>query len=308
MSYFVEDLLSSIKFRSAAPISQNTFDDTAILGIAYEELELKLSSDLIKVREDFFLTSETKTISDSVAKYSIPSRSIGNALKALFFQDAVGAQIVPRKIDVSEAYKYANQKGVPEAFAMQGDEITVYPTPSASTGSIYFSFAAKPSKLTLTSNCAKINSISSSVSTASFVVNTDLTTSLSVGSYVDIISVNSPFKILAYRCAITQITSNQIDVALSGVIDESATIKPSVGDYICPTDTSNIPQIPTAFHPVLAQMTAVRLLESLGDTNKTQAAKQTLAELREEALILVRNRVETKPDKIRPRRNLLTYL
>lgn len=307
MSYFTEDLLESIKFRSMAPIGQSTFDDSALLSLAYEELELKLASDLITAREDFFLTSERTSIFTGVSRYSVPSRAIGNAIKALFYIDQSSRAFTLKKIDVSEAYKFSNITGTPIYFAMEGDEVTIYPTPNQSVGQIEFRFAAKPNKLVLSTDCTKITSISTS-SVASFFVNTDLTASISVGSYVDFISTNSPFKIKSYKCAVLQITSSQIDVSLTSVQDGAGAVIPAVGDYVCLSGTSNIPQIPTAFHSVLAQMTAVRLLESLGDINKLQAARGTLEQMRREALALVRNRVEASPDKIRPRRNLRAYL
>lgn len=307
MSYFTEDLLESIKFRSMAPIGQSTFDDSALLSLAYEELELKLASDLITAREDFFLTSERASIFTGVSRYSVPSRAIGNAIKALFYIDQSSQAFTLKKIDVSEAYKFSNVTGTPIYFAMEGDEVTIYPTPNQSVGQIEFRFAAKPNKLVLSTDCTKITSISTS-SVASFFVNTDLTASISVGSYVDFISTNSPFKIKSYKCAVLQITSSQIDVSLTSVQDGAGAVIPAVGDYVCLSGTSNIPQIPTAFHSVLAQMTAVRLLESLGDINKLQAARGTLEQMRREALALVRNRVEASPDKIRPRRNLRAYL
>lgn len=308
MPYLNEDLVSSIKYRSAVPISQTTFDDTALLTLAYEELELKLASDLIKVREDFFLTNELKALSIGVPRYSIPARCIGDALKALFILDSGGSKYEPQKIDVSESYKYYGMTGIPKYYALEGNEVTLYPTPNTSGYYIDFRFAAKPARLLATSSCAKITAVVNNSPTASFTVNTDLTASLSVGSKIDFISANSPFKTLAYKAVITQVTSTLIECLLSSVIDESTTIKPAVGDYICPTDYSNIPQIPTAFHAVLAQMTTVRLLESIGDVNKMAAAMKTLEQMREEALILVRNRVESKPDKVRPKKNLLRYL
>lgn len=308
MGYLSEDLLESIKNRAFVPISQSTFTDSGLLNIAYEELELSLVSDLIKVREDFFLTSEISALRVGVQKYSVPSRAIGEALKALFFIDSANNSIPLRKIDVSEAWKFQGQTGDPICFALEGSEITIFPTPSTTSGSLEFRFAAKPNKLVASSTCGLITSISNSVSTASFIVSTDLTAVLSVGAYVDFISTSAPFKTKAYRCQVTQVTSTQIDVSLSSVIDGSNTIKPSVGDYICLTQTANIPQIPTAFHPVLAQMTAVRLLESMGDLNKVQLAKLTLEKMRGEALVLVRNRVESAPDKVKPRKNLRRYL
>lgn len=306
MAYFTEDLIVSIKNRSLAPISQNTFSDSDLLLLAYEEMELKLLSDLVKAREDFFLTSELVSIQSGNARYSVPSRAIGESIKALFYLES-GIERKLQKIDISESYKWYGQTGSPSVFAFEGSEVVIFPTPSNSAGQLDFKFAAKPNKLVLSTYCGAITSVSNDTTNASFVVNTDLTASLSVGAYVDFISVRSPFKTYVYRLPILQITSNQIDVSLSGVVNGAGTIKPQVGDYICPSESSNIPQIPTAFHPVLAQMTAVRLLESLGDAKKLAAARATQEQMRTEALSLVRNRVESLPEKIRPKKNLNAY-
>lgn len=308
MSYFVEDLLESIKLRSMAPIAQSTFDDDKLLSLANEENQLKLSSDLLKVKEDFFLTEETTALIAGVRNYGIPSRAIGNAIKSLSYQVSGTTKWTPlARVDSERAQDYTEQGSTPEKFYILGDEVILLPTPESASGTLRFEFPATPNALALTTTCAKITSSSSASSTASFVVNTDLTASLSVGDYVDFLCVQSPFKLWAYRVAITQITSTQIDVDLSDVVDAANTILPQANDYICPSGTANIPQIPIAFHPILAQMVVVRLMESLGDLNKLGAAKQTLAEMRADAGFLIKNRVTNSPEKVRGRNSLRRY-
>lgn len=308
MSYFTEDLLTSIKLRSFAPISQATFDDTNLLSMAYEELELKLVSDLIGVREDFFLTSEQQSIVANKSHYTIPARSIGGALKDVKFLDANGnvKSRFPR-IDVARRGDYA-LTGEPEAYYFEGDEIVLVPTPVSSIGSVEMHFPAKPSKLVLTSECAKITGKSEAAGLATFTINNNLSLTLSVGDYVDFLSSKAPFKLWSYKAQITAITDITIDVATADVLgQDGATIEPEINDYICPTDCANIPQIPTAFHPVLAQMVCVRLMESLGDINKLNAASATAEKLRVDAIKLVKNRVESTPQKVSTRRGLVRY-
>lgn len=307
MSYFVEDLLESIKNRSMAPIAQSTFDDEKLLALADEELQLKLVSNLIQVREDFFLTEEFQDLIASVKNYGIPSRAIGNALKQVFYRADGSEQDIPLvRVDVERIQDFdeGSTGKQPQKFYFLGDEIVLLPKPSESSGELKFVFPANPNTLTLTSNCAKITSKSSASTTATFMVDTDLTSSLSVGDYVDFLSVQSPFKLWAYRVPITQITSSQIDVALSNVVNAANTIEPQADDYICPSGTSNIPQIPLAFHPVLAQSVVVRLMEALGDLNKMNAAKATLAEMELKASNLIKNRVENSLKRIVQRNQL----
>lgn len=309
MAYLVENLLESIKQRSFAPISQSTFQDSNLISLANEELDLNLVADLVAAREDFFLTNESTSIRESVSHYSIPSRAIGNALKTLFY--VYSADSRPQEltlIDPSRRGEYAATSSSPEAYYFEGDEVVLVPMPNSATGSLLFSFAAKPNQLIATSSCAKISTKTQNVSTMTFGVDTDLTASLAVGSYVDILSAVSPFKLWTYRAAIVSIASSTIELSLTDVLDMAgAVVEPQVGDYICPTGYANIPQIPIAYHVVLAQSVVVRMLEGLGDLNKQTKAEQTLQKLEQKALSLIQNRVETTPKKISTRGKLVRY-
>ncbi|MBA3754991.1 MAG: hypothetical protein H0X02_01610 [Nitrosomonas sp.] len=309
MSFFVEDLLNSIKLRSFAPISQSTLDDDDLVSLAQEELSLQLVSDLLDVREDFFTTTEDVSIVNNTSHYSIPSRAIGNSLKKLFYVNSAGEIFPLNLVDSARLAEYSLTGNSPESYYFAGDEVVLVPKPNQTTGSLRFLFAAKPNTLTLTENCSKITLVTAGVSTVVFTVNTDLTASLTTSSYVDVISVKSPFKLWTYRALIQAISATQITLLLSNVIDqEGVNVEPQVGDYICPTGTANIPQIPTEFHPVLSQMVNVRLMGSLGDLNKKQVEEAELMKLRNNALKLIRNRVEASPKKITKRNTLITYL
>lgn len=308
MSYFTEDLISSIKNRSLAPISQATFTESDLLSLASEELRTKLASDLIKIREDFFQTHKIVPLIGGIATYGIPERAIGDALKSVSYVDQNG-QVrppMPRGDSTDEGY-YSIAGGTPARFYIEGDELVLIPKPLNSVGSLKLVFPMRPSRLIATSECAKITGISNDGSTATFMVNTDLTSSLSVGDSVDFVSVKSPFKCWSIDAEITQITDTQIDVALDAVIDDIGNIEPRVGDYICPAGFSNIPQIPIELHPVLAQTTVVKLLQSLGDRAKMEAAKVELREMREEVGIVTKNRVESTPQRANRRTSIRKF-
>lgn len=309
MNYLAEDFIESVKERTFAPISQSTFTDQKILTTANEELELNLVSELVAAREDFFLMSEETPIIANKSRYTIPEKSVGNALKALFYRDQIGVLRDPglKLIDSSRRAEFAESDLMPQAFYFEGDEVVLVPKPSQTLGSLVFSFPGKPNLLIETSDCAKITSISSNVTTASFSVNTDLTNDLQVGSQVDIISAKSPFKSWAHKLPITQITSNLIEVDLAGVLGEDGSVEPQEGDYICPTGYSNIPQIPTVYHPVLAQLVAMRILRSIGDLEKLRELKEDLKELKQNAMKVIRNRVESSPKKVTNKRGLMRH-
>jgi hypothetical protein len=307
VSFLVEDLIQSAKDRTLAPISQNTFETADLVRIHNEEMLLKLVSDIMSVREDFFLSTKTTSLVGGVARYQIPKRAVGNTLKAVFFQSSTTSERKLEKVDVEDRDGFAGQTGDPECFYLEGDEVVLLPTPAASSGSLIFSYYAKPNRLIETSSCAKITNVSSAGGLTTFTVDTDLSADLSVGDKVDFLSGVSPYLLWADEVSITAITASTIEVATTSVDNEAGTVEPQDDDYICPTGYANIPMIPEEFHPVLAQMGAVRVLAALGHLDKWQAAKAELQELRKESLRLIKNRVESSPDMVVHRNGLVNH-
>jgi hypothetical protein len=306
MVFLTEDILNSIKVRTFAPISQTTFSDSDLITIVNEELQLKLVSDIQTIREDFFAAAQTQSLVQNIAGYYIPNRAIGNALRAVAYVDSQGNESAPlNRVPVDRKYMYGTSDSVPVAFSIAADQIVLHPKPSTTQGSIKQYFSQRPNQLIATASCAKITAIVSGGGTTTFTVNTDLTASLSVSSLIDILRAKSPFMLWSQDVAITAITSSSIAVNTTSVSDVNALVLPTVGDYICPQGQANIPQVPQEFHPVLAQMGACRVLSSLGILDKLNAAKGELKELRSEAIRLIKNRVESAPEKVDTRGGIL---
>jgi hypothetical protein len=299
LSFLVEDLLESVKSRSFVPISQTTFQDVDLLRILNEEMTLKLVADISNAREDFFLTETSVPIVQGKDHYLIPSRAIGNAIKAVFYVDPSGnKRILPRR-DVDRRQEISSSaEGAAEIFYFQADEIVVQPVPRQALGSLLFNYPRKPNTLVLTSACAKISAQPTSLAgSTTFTVDTDLTATVQVGSTVDFLRGSSPYALWAESVTVTAIDATTIAVATSAVTDvDGVTVEPGLNDYVCLTGTANIPMLPEEFHPVLAQMGTVRVLASLGHTEKWQAAKAELQEMRKEALKLISNRAQSAPE------------
>lgn len=297
MQYLTEDLLSSVKLRTLMPTSQATFQDADLITLANEEMQLKLVGDIMSERENFFLTSELRSVLAGVDTYTMSSRSIGNSLKAVWFIDSLGNKKRLTQLGLETLPNFA-VRGDPQSFYIAGDEVITLPMPVVTGGSLRYDFYARPNKLVATSTCAKATSKSTALGLTTFTVDTDLSATLSVGSLVDFVSMTSPFLLWAYQVPVTAITSTTIQVSSALISDQAGNVQPINGDYICPTGTANIPQVPQEFHPVLAQMIANTVLLGLGDMQKYQLGEARLKEDRANALKLIKNRVESSPLKI----------
>jgi hypothetical protein len=308
MFYTTEQLLVSIKTRTLAPSGQNTFQDSDLIQLANEELQLSLVPDMLSNREDYFLNLKNVALVDGVDLYTTPERSIGNTLKEVIFKDVNTNRIsLPRK-SVEDLEVYNEGGPVPNGFIVVGDEIKIVPSPQNPTGSLDLWHFQRPNQLVPTSECAKITAITDNDPNVVLTVDTDLSATLTVGALCDVLSAKSPFLLWGQDCVVSGSTSSQITIPKSSIVDGSGAIQVQVNDYLCPAQKCNIPMIPEDLHPLLAQMTAQRVVEALGDAAKLQMINSKLSDMRRQAMQMISNRVETEIMPIRNRRGILNSI
>lgn len=307
MFYTSDELIDSIKLRCLAPVSQSVFEESDLLLLANEDLQLHLVPDILSIREDFFLNSKSVSLSANVSNYPIPERAMGNALKQVYYVDGNGnrRQVVHSDIEIKREY-INNQYGIPLYFFFEGDEISLVPTPNVAGGTLEFWYFQRVNELVLTESVTKITAISVGASTTTFTVNTDLTASITAGTTkLDILSGTSPFLLWAQDITASSVGASSLVVANSDIQNAAGSTLPQVNDYVCLAQQSNIPMVPQEFHPVLAQMVSCRILEALGHLDKLQAAQAKLEMMRQSAAKMVMNRVELQPRTVINRNNLL---
>lgn len=297
MYYTTDELVAAIKRRSLMPSSQVTYSTEDLVAFLNEELQLSLAADLLSAREDFFLRTTEVSLIATVGSYGIPERASGNSLKKVFLIDSQGNRKALRRYHI-EAIGDQSQTGDPDGFIVAGDELIIIPAPSASSGALELWYFERPNELVLTELVGEITAMNASGSDTIFTVDTDLTTSVAANGRVDFLSTKSPFLLWASDVVASAVTTTTITVPTADVSDEAGNIQPQIGDYLCPAQTANIPQIPSEFHPILTQMVACRILEGLGDLQKLQAATSKLTEMRRQAFQLIANRVESELEPV----------
>lgn len=129
----------------------------------------------------------------------------------------------------------------------------------------------------------------------------------------DFVQANSPNKILGFDRNVLSTDSSALTITFD--VTELTTPSPiritpdrltlSIGDHIMKKEESIIPQLPAELHPLLAQRTAIKMLEALGDTEGMKNAQGELDRMEYNVQTLIDNRAEGSPQKVRNNNSLL---
>ena len=299
LSYTTTELLSSIKKRAFIPTSQSTFQDTDILRLANEELQLEIVPMLMRVRENYFVQKQDVAVVGGQANYPLPIRAIGSKLSDVQFLDTSTNLKSLSKLHFSEVPGLNGPSflGTPQYFYLQSGDIYTVPTPNAAIGTLRLYFFQRPNNLVTLSSVSTISSISTNSVTVNNVPS-DYDTS---GTY-DIIKNQPDFRSYGIDLTIVSIVGTTI------TFTDSLPTGISVGDFVCLAGEAPVPQVPVELHPILAQRTSIKMLEAMGDKENMQLSEAKLKTMQDSALSLFTNRIENEDQKISSNNSLMNWV
>jgi hypothetical protein len=301
-----DKLVESVRNRAMIPNDTSVYTDDNILDIANEELDVQLLDKLLSLHEEH-LTVHVDIPRNSEGVYDIPYRAIGNKIRDVAMIEG-NAQYEMAQISIGELPDYTYESDTysygMDKFYVESNQIKVL-QPSRSYSTIRIYFYIRPSYLTKLEQCAVITSIIEDTTEVTFMFS-EMPSKFSSLSSFDIVGARTPNKIKAWDKSSAEVNSSlkYIKFNKSDIESELGDIK--VGDYVCKAEESPVPNIPTEMHPVLAQLTAVHILEALGDTEGLGNAQRRLDRMITSTMQLVDDRVELAPKKIKPRHGTLS--
>jgi len=308
MAYYFssQDLIDSVKRRANIPDSQDMVTDVEILDYANEELALNLVPLIISKHENYFLTMELVPTITDVKEYQIPYRSIGNRIREAAFTDNetpspsyIELHQIPVD-DITSSFNRINGSYGSNRFYIRDESIVL----DSSDNSLDYNFIAmwfniRPNQLV---DSARVSVITGVDRTTGIVTVSSIPDNFSASSQIDFIRTKSPHRILSYDIGIVDINASakffQFDV-------DDIPQKLEVGDRICLANESDLVNIPSELHVMLAQSVSNRLLESMGDLENLSAGNKKLQKMEHNSQFLLDNRVEGSPIKARPKNGLL---
>ena len=299
-----DKIIESVRNRAMVPTDNRTFDDNNILSIANEELDVQLLDKLLSIKEGHLATHIDVPRNDT-GIYNIPDRAIGNKLLDISLIESsqvweltqISIGELPQQDDSYNSYGM-------DKFYIEGNQIKLI-RPARNYEYVRMYFYIRPNVLTKVNQSAIIKSITivGSDTTVTFSsIPSKFQTTDSTGAIIkyDIVDSKSPNKILSWDLVPTSINNSLKFMVFNtnSITKQLTNIKQ--GDYVTFAEESPVPNIPTEMHPVLAQLTAVHILEAMGDTEGLNNAKVRLDRMTMSTMQIVDDRVELAPKKIKP--------
>jgi hypothetical protein len=146
----------------------------------------------------------------------------------------------------------------------------------------------RASRLDLVTNAAQVTSFNTVANT---ITCTSVPATWTVGTVVDFIPGQLPYTPYSLNTALTGVSGNVLSVAAV-----PSTL--SVGDWIDLAEFTPIPEIPQEFFTVLAQATAIKALEAIGDAGALQQAQAKMDDYMARAIKLITPRDVQTPKKV----------
>lgn len=296
-------LVASAYRKCLAPNAPGAIQPGDVITMLDEELHSTLSPLVQAAQEEYWVQNIDQAIIANVYDYTIPQRASFANWRDVVFVDSVGNEINLTNLSPEYLKLTFPAGGNPPlyvfGFILQNDKIRLWP-PNGGVPTQYtlrMKIKRRPNNLTSTDNCAQVTNINTTTKVVTCTtVPTDWTTALTI----DVIPNHPQFTALQEDGTVTAITTGASGTITFTTLptDSQGNYTMAVGDWICPATMSPIPQIPYDMFPLLAQRGALRILESLGDTQNLQIAERRAQDMAVDFARTVSPRIEGTTKKI----------
>jgi hypothetical protein len=288
--YNTEELIKAIKRACSVPTSQLTYTNEDFAEIANDCLQTEVVPLIMSTREDYLVEYEdVSSPADGVIPF--PASAVGAKLRNVCFVQQSSPLVLvnlPRvDLDVVAGvgfFNYATLAG----FYVQGNDLVLYPNTSVPVNTqlrLYYY------KRTLVLAPPALYGQVQSIDTGSNTVVLDFVPyDWAAGTQINSVGSQPNFVVTNALATVSAVSSPSI------VLDTVEGIE--VGDYISEVGYSAVPQVPIEAHNYLAQVSAVKCLEGLGDRDGMAAANEKAKMLKESLLVMISQRVDGSVKKV----------
>lgn len=257
--YTVDQLVIDLRNKYINPNSQSLFQDADVVNLLDYEQRSTIIPIISDVREEFWVVNDDQPINGS-ASYTIPQRAAGAMLRDCVFVDQAGneidlTQLSPAHIKATFPFGYQLPLYT-FGYYWRNDQIVPYPqqAQNATGYTLRMKPLRRPNTLTLSTNCGQVTGISGNV--------------ISLGNVDPTWNTSTTFDIIQNYPQFVSIGDGLTITAVGGSSITLTTVPTglTVGMWVCPANTSCIPQIPYDMFPLLVECAICSMCASIGDS------------------------------------------
>lgn len=294
-------LVASAYRRTLAPNAVSSIQPGDVITMLDEEMRSTIAPLVQAAQEEFWVTNIDTQVLANTYNYTIPSRASFANWRDVVFVDTNGMELNLTQLSPEYVKLTYPAGGNPPlyvfGFILQNDQVILWP-PNGSTPTQYklrMKIKRRPNYLTSNVNCGIVSNINTGTGVVTL---SQADTTWTTATLFDVIPNLPQFTSRGDSLPITAIS---VPVGGPYTVTFALSVLPStlaVGDWLCPQYMSPIPQIPYDMFPLLAQRGAIKILESLGDTQNLQVAERRYQDMAADFARTVSPRIEGTPKKI----------
>lgn len=255
-------LVKNTKRRGFIPTGSG-LDTSDLLNVLSEQLRNYIPAFLKGLREEYLIASLAIPVTS--ATVAAPQRAVGAALRTVKWTGNDGTKRQLPRIEPERRQDYALTDNCPAAYMFEGNNLIL--VPAVASGTLVLAYQQRPGQLVLPSDCGAITAIDTGTRTLSFA---SLPKSFVDSLLYDFIpgnlgnrpSTGNNFAAVALDAAVNSVTRSPFSMVLAATIPSGL----RVGDYVCISEETCIPQLPIEIHDLLAQVAAYQVASDTGST------------------------------------------
>jgi hypothetical protein len=257
--------------------------NTAILRDLNAELVTYVAPFLMRIGEEFFVTTETFSTVANQANYDIPSDSIASKIRDVQVLADDGVSWVSLAHEEPErAAMYSDTSTKPSAYFIRANEIHLLPKPSAAGQSMRLLYYARPREI-VESGYSTASGVSGP-SGGNYTVTVASTTDMATGDF-DIIDPET-YEVLSAELPGTVTNSTTLTFAAASLTAaQISALTAASGDIFIGSGESPAADVPPEAAVLLALRVATMMMQEYGDPRvegvlrEVERVKQTLTDL-----------------------------
>lgn len=319
MNHDVSTLISTVKLFQSLPDSQTAFSDTDILTLMDYEVKNTIVPLILNLKEEHLVVVRTFNFPANTSNVTldIPPEATGLRLRDVQAVDTKGyffniPRLAPEQVGNYGNWgnyngtAFTNGTGPYCGFFLMNNQIKFYPLNVLNSSTIRLTFHRRPNDLCLTTDAGQIVNI-----TGDFVTVNNANANWIVGTLIDFISQSSPYPFVT-NLANNGLNSDNFDspqplsnVPIIGVSGQTFQFAPGVtanlvvGNWLSSAGTAPFVQyLPVEAEGCLVQVTSIKVLESLEDTEGQKNAIAKYGQMAKDLQTMLSPRVEGRGKKL----------